>query len=37
VPDAAFRAIPGPWRVKRVHSYVSGGQATIWLHLERVP
>jgi hypothetical protein len=37
VPDAAFRTITGPWRVKRVHSHVSGGQATVWLHLERVP
>jgi hypothetical protein len=43
VPHAPFRAIngvdaiDGAWRVTHVHSHVSGGAATVWLHLERVP
>jgi hypothetical protein len=37
VPHAPFQAITGAWRVTRVHDHVSGGAATVWLHLERVP
>jgi hypothetical protein len=36
VPESAFRAVTGSWRVTHVHSHVSGGTATVWLHLERV-
>jgi hypothetical protein len=37
VPHAPFQAITGAWRVTHIHSHVSGGAATVWLHLERVP